>query len=106
MPETQYVKDLFGYARAFGPIPTALKEAKLSRVRFHDLRHSCTSLLLSLGVHAKLVQETLGHSTYQLTMDTRLHMVPALRNEVADRVDEVLAVAVDGAVKTSAPATT
>jgi integrase len=70
-------------------LPAALAAAKLPRVRLHDLRHSCATLLLSLGVHRKLVQETLGHSTFQLTMDTYSHMIPALRNEVADRMDEI-----------------
>jgi integrase len=82
-------------SRAF---PVALAAAKLPKVRFHDLRHSCASLLLSLGVHAKLVQETLGHSSYQLTMDTYSHMIPALRNEVADRMDEIFASTVNEAV--------
>jgi integrase len=66
-----------------------LTEVKLPKVRFHDLRHSCATLLFSLGVHPKLVQERLGHSTFQLTMDTYSHMIPALRNEVADRMDEI-----------------
>ncbi len=79
--------------------PTVLKDAGLPKVRFHDLRHTCASLLLSLGVPAKLVQETLGHSTYQLTMDTYSHMIPALRNEVADRMDEVFSTTVNEAVK-------
>ena len=82
-------------------LPTVLKAAELPKVRFHDLRHSCATLLLSLGVHAKLVQETLGHSSYQLTMDTYSHMIPALRNEVADRMDEIFSVAVNAAVKPS-----
>ena len=81
--------------------PTVLKAAKLPKVRFHDLRHSCATLLLSLGVHAKLVQETLGHSSYQLTMDTYSHMIPALRNEVADRMDEIFSTTVNEAVKRS-----
>ncbi len=81
--------------------PTILKEAKLPKVRFHDLRHSCATLLLSLGVHAKLVQETLGHSSYQMTMDTYSHMIPALRNEVADRIDEILSTTVNEAVSES-----
>jgi integrase len=85
-------------------LPTVLKDAKLPKVRFHDLRHSCATLLLSLGVHAKLVQETLGHSSYQLTMDTYSHMIPALRNEVADRMDEILSTTVNEAVKTSGEA--
>jgi integrase len=85
-------------------LPTVLKAAKLPKVRFHDLRHSCATLLLSLGVHPKLVQETLGHSSYQLTMDTYSHMIPALRNEVADRMDEILSTTVSEAVKPSGEA--
>ena len=80
--------------------PTVLKAAKLPKVRFHDLRHSCATLL-SLGVHAKLIQETLGHSSYRLTMDTYSHMIPALRNEVANRMDEILSTTVNEAVKVS-----
>ena len=72
-------------------LPKLLKEAELPGVRLHDLRHSCASMLLAMGVHPKLVQETLEHSTYQITMDTYSHMVPALRNEVADRIDDALA---------------
>ena len=82
-------------------LPKILEEAKLPKVRFHDLRHSCASLLLALGVPAKLVQETLGHSSYQLTMDTYSHMIPALRNEVADRIDEIFPTAVNEAVRVS-----
>jgi integrase len=78
--------------------PKILKDAKLPKVRLHDLRHTCASLLLSLGVPAKLVQETLGHSTYQLTMDTYSHMIPALRNEVADRLDEIFPTTVNETV--------
>jgi integrase len=89
--------------RAF---PATLKAAGLPKVRFHDLRHSCATLLFSLGVSAKLVQETLGHSTYQLTMDTYSHMLPELRNEVADKMDEIFSpqnqVAVKVAVKPKA----
>lgn len=79
--------------------PLALEAAKLPKIRFHDLRHSSASLLLSLGVPAKLVQETLGHSSYQLTMDTYSHMIPALHNEVADRMDDLFSSTVNEAVK-------
>ena len=80
-------------------LPRTLAAAKLPKVRFHDLRHSCASLLFSLGVHPNLVQETLGHSSYQLTMDTYSHMIQALRNEVADRMDEIFSTTVNEAVK-------
>ena len=65
-------------SRMLGPL---LKAAGLPKVRFHDLRHSCACLLLSLGVHAKLVQGTLGHSSYQLTTDIYSHVTPALRTK-------------------------
>ncbi len=78
-----------------------MKEAKLPGFRFHDLRHSCATLLLVQGVHPKLVQATLGHSSYQLTMDTYSHMIPALRNEVADRMDEIFAVPTKSPTKTA-----
>ncbi len=70
----------------------AMKKAKLPGFRFHDLRHSCATLLLAQGVHPKLVQETLGHSSFQLTMDLYSHMIPQLRNEVADQMDAIFAI--------------
>ena len=48
-----------------------------------------------------LVQETLGHSTYQLTMDTYSHMLPDLRNEVADKMDEIFSPQTQVAVKSA-----
>lgn len=41
------------------------KEAKLTRIRFHDLRHTHATLALQAGVHPKVVQERLGHSTFR-----------------------------------------
>src|SRR6266566_3762409 len=45
-----------------------LKKASLPEIRFHDLRHSSATLLLSLGVHPKVVQEILGHSHITMTL--------------------------------------
>ncbi len=61
-----------------------LERAGLPRIRFHDLRHTCASLLLAQGVHPRAVMETLGHSQISLTMNTYSHVMPALRKEVAD----------------------
>ncbi len=47
-----------------------LKRAGLSDMRFHDLRHTSASLLLTKGVHPKVVQERLGHSNINLALDT------------------------------------
>ncbi len=47
-----------------------LKRAGLPDIRFHDLRHTCATLLLTKGVHPKIVQKMLGHSTVSITLDT------------------------------------
>ena len=59
-------------------------------MRFHDLRHTAASLLLSAGVHPKVVQERLGHSTISITLDTYSHVLGTLQRDAADRLDEVL----------------
>jgi integrase len=46
-----------------------LKRAGLPDMRFHDLRHTCATLLLIKGVHPKIVQEMLGHSSITITLD-------------------------------------
>ena len=48
----------------------ALRRAGLPRMRFHDMRHTCASLLLAQGVQPRVVMETLGHSQIGLTLDT------------------------------------
>lgn len=67
-----------------------LKRAGLPRLRFHDLRHSCASLLLAQGVSARMVMETLGHSNISTTLDIYSHVMPSLRQEAADAMDRVL----------------
>jgi integrase len=73
--------------RSFRPI---LIKAGLPMIRFHDLRHSAASLLLSLGVHAKIVQELLGHSQIGLTLDTYSHVLPSLQEEAVSRLNTLL----------------
>ncbi len=67
-----------------------LKAAGLPRMRFHDLRHSCASLLLAEGVSARVVMETLGHSRISVTMDTYTHVMPALMRDAATAIDRSL----------------
>ena len=68
-----------------------LEQVGLPRQRFHDLRHTCASLLLAQNVQARDVMEVLGHSQISLTMNTYSHvMPPALRN-AATRMDDILA---------------
>jgi integrase len=68
----------------------ALKVAGLPRMRFHDLRHTCATLLLAQGVHPRLVMEILGHSQIAVTMNTYSHVIPAMRQDVANQMDQIL----------------
>ena len=65
----------------------ALRKAGLPRVRVHDLRHTFATLMLARGVHPKVVQEMLGHSTITLTLDTYSHTTPALHLEASRQMD-------------------
>jgi integrase len=67
-----------------------LRKAKLPRMRFHDLRHSCASLLLAQNVSPRVVMETLGHSRISVTLDTYTHVMPALMRDAADAMDRSL----------------
>ena len=67
-----------------------LAKAGLPRVRIHDLRHTAATLLLTRGVHPKVVQDMLGHSTVTLTLDTYSHVTPALHKEAAHHMDALL----------------
>ena len=51
-----------------------MKQQGLRRIRFHDLRHSCASLLLANGISLKHIQEWLGHSDFAITANTYAHL--------------------------------
>jgi integrase len=55
-----------------------LKSAGVRHVRLHDGRHTAATLLLSEGVHPRVVMELLGHSQMRTTMDIYSHVMPAL----------------------------
>ncbi len=78
--------------RSFYPL---LEKARLPRIRFHDLRHTCATLLLTQGVHPKLVQEQLGHSEISMTLDTYSHIIGPMMDEVARTMDGLLAPAMN-----------
>lgn len=59
-----------------------LVKSGLPPMRFHDLRHSAATILLSMGVHPKVVQEILGHSLIAMTMDTYSHVMPSMHRDV------------------------
>jgi integrase len=66
--------------RSFKPL---LKRAGLPQIRFHDLRHTCATLLLTRNVNPKIVPEMLGHSSVAITLDTYSHVLPNMRDQAA-----------------------
>ncbi len=64
----------------------------LKKIRFHDARHSHASLMLKQGIHPKIVQERLGHSTISITLDTYSHVTPGLQEAAAKRFDDAMQV--------------
>ena len=67
-----------------------LKRAGLPRVRFHDLRHTCATLLLGRNVNPKIVSELLGHASVAITLDIYSHVVPNMRDQAAAAMEDAL----------------
>jgi len=71
----------------FVPFKALLKAANLPNIRFHDLRHSAATLLLSEGVHPKIVQEILGHSNINITLNVYSHILPGMQQGAMDKIN-------------------
>ena len=67
-----------------------MKAAGVPTIRFHDLRHCHATLLLQQGVHPKIVQERLGHSTISMTLDTYSHVLPGMQERAAADLEKRL----------------
>ena len=62
----------------------------LPAFRFHDLRHTCATLLLTKNVNPKVVSEMLGHSSIAITLDTYSHVLPNMQDSAARALEEAL----------------
>jgi integrase len=71
-------------------LPRFLEEHNMRRIRFHDLRHSCASLLLANGVSLKDIQSWLGHSTISTTANIYVHQEFASKINSANAILQVL----------------
>src|SRR5262249_50755326 len=68
----------------------ALAKAGIPPCRFHDLRHTCATLLLQQGVHAKVVGELLGHSSIGMMLDIYSHVISDMQQHAVSAMDAVL----------------
>jgi integrase len=67
-----------------------ITDAQVPTIRFHDLRHTCATLLLAEGVHPKIVQERLGHSDISMALNRYSHVTPSMQRQAADTLDTAL----------------
>ncbi|MEK4433019.1 tyrosine-type recombinase/integrase [Paenibacillus sp. FSL M7-0802] len=77
-------------ANLFKKMKKKIGELGLPYIRFHDLRHTSASLMLSIGIHPKVVSERLGHSSVVLTLDTYSHLLKNIQSDAADGLSNLL----------------
>lgn len=79
--------DVRSFTRRFERLMT---KAGVPRIRFHDLRHTHSTLMLSAGTHVRVIAQRLGHASVRTTMITYAYVLPGLDRNVADQVDGLL----------------
>ena len=67
-----------------------LKDASLSEIRFHDLRHTAASLMLNNGIPAIVVSRRLGHAQPSITLNVYGHLIPGKQQEAASLMDQLM----------------
>ena len=67
-----------------------LKKYNLPKIRLHDLRHSNATALIQAGVSPKVVQQRLGHSDVNITLNTYTHVLPEMDIEAAEKLDDII----------------
>lgn len=73
--------------RSFYPL---LRRAGLTRIRFHDLRHTAATLLLGRNINPKVVSDMLGHSHDSVTLGIYSHVLPHMQQQAAEAMDTML----------------
>ncbi|HET6260992.1 MAG TPA: site-specific integrase [Chloroflexia bacterium] len=69
---------------------TLAVDAGLPQIRFHNLPHTCATLMLCSGEHPKIVQERLYHSNISMTLERYSHVTPNMQRDAADRLDRLI----------------
>jgi integrase len=77
--------DVFGKS-----VPRICEAAGLGHWSIHELRHSCASLLLAMGVPLEVVSDTLGHASIRVTMDVYGHLLAPAKMQAADAMRRAL----------------
>lgn len=71
-------------------VKRAQEDIDVPTITLHELRHTHATMLLQLGVHPRVVQERLGHSTIGITMDTYSHVLPSMQADAVERLSTLM----------------
>ncbi len=71
-----------------GQFKKVLEKAGLKDMRFHDLRHSAATILLSMGINIKVIQELLGHTNVNITLGTYSHVTPTMQRDAMSALND------------------
>jgi integrase len=82
-------KDGSIYSRQSINLPQICRNIGIEPRSFHALRHTHATILLSAGVHPKVVQERLGHAKISTTLDTYSHLVPGMQQAAINVFDKI-----------------
>jgi integrase len=85
--------------------PAAVQAGLPHRLRFHNLRHTCASLLIAQGASVKAVQAQLGHASATVTLDRYGHLFPDELQRLAERLQEAYGDTVTDPARTEPPET-
>ena len=66
-----------------------IRLAGVPQIRFHDLRHTCATLLMANNVHPKVVQERLGHADVSMTLNRYSHVTMDMQKDAAKQLDDL-----------------
>ncbi|MGN1411448.1 MAG: tyrosine-type recombinase/integrase [Oscillospiraceae bacterium] len=65
-----------------------LEKNKLKKIRLHDLRHTCATMMLTAGITPKVAQQILGHSEISTTLDTYSHVLKKVEIDATEKLDK------------------
>jgi integrase len=80
----------FGMRSIWYAFREASDRAGVRRIRFHDLRHACATLLLTAGEEPAVISKVLGHADYRTTLKVYAHLDPKRAKAAARRIDAAL----------------
>jgi len=94
-PMGTWIDDRNFVQRVFHP---TLAAAGIRQIRFHDLRHTCASLLIDKNVSPKYIQKQLRHASIEMTFDRYGHLFPDSNREAVSKLEEVISFGITRAV--------